>query len=247
MPSREPPTTTVAPAATVSSTIRCTRSICFSLIIGPSATSPAAGLPTGRRAARSVSAARYSSAIDSCTRCRLTARQIWPWCRNEPHAPADEAASMSASSSTISGQLPPSSSTTRFSPRPAVSPTTRPVFVDPVNEIIRTFGSSTSAWPTSGPPQKTCRTPDGRPASSKMRAMITPPRHGRVRVALEHDRVPQHERRAERPHRQHDREVPGRDHADDADRHAAGGRRPSREPGTAAPARAEPRSARQPR
>ncbi len=91
---------------------------------------------------------------------------------------------MSASSSTISGLLPPSSSTTRFSVRPAVSPTTRPVFVDPVNEIIRTFGSSTSACPTSGPPQSTCRTPDGSPASSKMRAITTPPVTGVFRSLL---------------------------------------------------------------
>ena len=133
---------------------------------------------------------------------------------------------MSASSSTISGLLPPSSSTIRFSPRPAVSPTTRPVFVDPVNEIMRTFGSSTSACPTSAPPPSTCRTPAGSPASSKMRAMITPPLTGVFGSLLSTTAVPERERRAERPHRQHDREVPGRDHADDADRHAAGGRRP---------------------
>ena len=49
---------------------------------------------------------------------------------------------MSASSSTTSGLLPPSSSTTRLRLRPAASPTLRPVAVEPVKEIIRTFGSS---------------------------------------------------------------------------------------------------------
>ena len=134
------------------------------------------------------------SAIDSCTRCRLTARQIWPWCRNEPHAPADDAASMSASSSTISGLLPPSSSTVRFSPRPAASPTRRPVFVEPVNEIIRTFGSSTSAWPTSAPPPITCNTPFGQPGLLEDASDDHAAGDRRVRVALEHHRVA--ERRA---------------------------------------------------
>ena len=82
---------------------------------------------------------------------------------------------MSASSSTTSGLLPPSSRTMRLRLRPAASPTLRPVAVEPVNEIIRTFGSSQSAWPTSAPPPITCSRPSGRPASSKMRAVRTPP------------------------------------------------------------------------
>ena len=44
-PSRVPPTSAVAPAATVSSTIRCTRAICFSLMSGPSATCPDRRVP----------------------------------------------------------------------------------------------------------------------------------------------------------------------------------------------------------
>ena len=82
---------------------------------------------------------------------------------------------MSASSSTTSGLLPPSSSTTRFRLRPAASPTLRPVAVEPVKEIIRTFGSSVSACADVGATAITCRTPSGRPASSKMRAISTPP------------------------------------------------------------------------
>ena len=85
---------------------------------------------------------------------------------------------MSASSSTMSGELPPSSSTIRFRPRPAASPTSLPTRFDPVNEIIRTRGSSTIAMPTSAPPPSTCSTPGGIPASSKSRARITPPLTG---------------------------------------------------------------------
>ena len=51
-----PPVTSSAPCDTLSSTIRSTRSTCFWLMIGPSATSSVAGLPTGRCEARSASA-----------------------------------------------------------------------------------------------------------------------------------------------------------------------------------------------
>src|ERR687891_1515405 len=120
----------------------------------------------------------------SCTRCLLTARQTCPWWMNEPHAPADEAASMSASSSTTSGLLPPSSRMTRLRPRPAPSPTFRPVAVEPGKEIMRTFGSSTIACPTSAPPAITWSTPSGSPASSKIRAVSTPPLTGVLGSAL---------------------------------------------------------------
>jgi hypothetical protein len=54
----------------------------------------------------------------------------------------------------------------------------RPVAVEPVKEIIRTFGSSTSAWPTSPAPGSTCSSPSGSPASSNRRASATPPDTG---------------------------------------------------------------------
>ena len=101
--------------------------------------------------------------------------QIWPWCRNEPQAPADAAAGTSASSSTISAELPPSSRCTRLRCWPASAPTCRPTAVEPVNEMIRTTGSVISASPASGPPGSTCSSPAGRPASSNTRASTTPP------------------------------------------------------------------------
>ena len=64
--------------------------------------------------------------------------QIWPWCSQAPQAIADAATSRSASSSTISEFLPPSSSDTFFRWRPASSPTRRPTPVEPVNEIMAT-------------------------------------------------------------------------------------------------------------
>ena len=64
------------------------------------------------------------------------------------------------------GDLPPSSSVTRFSARPALAPISRPTAVEPVNEILSTPGWSTSAAPVSPSPVTTLRTPGGKPASS---------------------------------------------------------------------------------
>ena len=178
------------PRATVSSTIRCTRSICFSLMIGPSAhlvrrrDCRRAGGPPARRAprgtprrstrARGAGSPRGRSAPGAGTsptrppttrpRCRRPRARSAGCCRRARARPASARG-----------------------PRPRRPG--GPSCVDPVNEIIRTFGSSTSACPTSGPPQRTCRTPDGQPG------LLEDPRddhaagHGRVRVALEHDRV----------------------------------------------------------
>jgi hypothetical protein len=96
--------------------------------------------------------------------------QIWPWCRNEPQAPDEEAASMSASSSTMNELLPPSSSATRLRFSPQAAPTLRPAAVEPVNDTKLTSGAVQIAAPASRPPGSTCSTPSGSPASSKMRA-----------------------------------------------------------------------------
>ena len=64
------------------------------------------------------------------------------------------------------GDLPPSSSVTRFSALPALAPISRPTAVDPVNAILSTPGWSTSAAPVSPSPVTTFSTPAGMPASS---------------------------------------------------------------------------------
>ena len=84
----------------------------------------------------------------------------------------------SASSSTISGLLPPSSSTTFLSSPPASAPTRRPTSVEPVNETASTFGSVTSASPASASPMTTWSRPSGRPASLNIAANIAPPQTG---------------------------------------------------------------------
>ena len=63
------------------------------------------------------------------------------------------------------GDLPPSSSVTRFSARPALAPISRPTAVDPVNAILFTPGLSTSAAPVVPSPVRTLSTPAGNPTS----------------------------------------------------------------------------------
>ncbi len=101
--------------------------------------------------------------------------QTWPWWKNDPQAAVEITASRSASSSTMSAELPPSSRWARFRWRPAASPTARPA---PVKEMTGMRGSATSAWPASGPPGRTCRTcstPSGSPASANTAASARPP------------------------------------------------------------------------
>ena len=78
---------------------------------------------------------------------------------------AVSALSMSASSHTIIGSLPPNSNVTRFIPALATSATCLPVPVSPVNAMRRTFGLRSNSSPTTLPgPVTTFKTPFGRPA-----------------------------------------------------------------------------------
>ena len=63
------------------------------------------------------------------------------------------------------GLLPPSSSVTRLSERPALAPISRPTAVEPVNAILWTPGWSTIAAPVSPSPVRMFTTPSGKPAS----------------------------------------------------------------------------------
>ena len=67
---------------------------------------------------------------------------------------------------TSCGFLPPSSSSTFLSCSPAVRATSRPTWVDPVNEIMSMSGCRVSLLPTPLALVRTLTTPSGRPASS---------------------------------------------------------------------------------
>ena len=88
---------------------------------------------------------------------------------------------------------------------------------------MSTSGCSTSASPASSPPTTTLSTPLGRMLGGELGELE---RRDRRRLGrLEHDRVAGRQRRADLPDGHHQRVVPRRDLADDADRLAADDRR----------------------
>ena len=97
---------------------------------------------------------------------RVQAEQVWPALRNALETETPTALSRSASSRMTAADLPPSSSATRFTDAAASSATRRPAAVDPVSEIMSTFGWRTSISPNGGPrPVTRLNTPGGNPAS----------------------------------------------------------------------------------
>src|SRR3954468_19113111 len=104
---------------------------------------------------------------------RLVAVQRWPVVPNAPQSAPSTASSRFASSSTIMGFFPPSSSEQCLKLLAAVVPMVFPTALDPVNEIARTSGCSSSGAPASGPnPLTMFTTPLGTPASASTRTRL---------------------------------------------------------------------------
>jgi hypothetical protein len=133
------------------------------------------GCPILSCSARSVRSAVYSSTSGAATRWRLAAMQTWPALWNDPKLPTRAACSRSASSSTTSAELPPSSRCSRLRSGAASRATSRPAATDPVNPTTGMSGWVTSSRPVSPPPGSTCSRSAGSPASSSRRAKTTPP------------------------------------------------------------------------
>jgi hypothetical protein len=165
----------------------------------PRTTFPVRGSPAGRDFAFAANRLTNSSAMLSSTMMRSVDMQICPWFMNAPKAAAFTAASRSASSRTISGALPPSSSRTGFRCRPAVSAMMRPTRVEPVKFTRLTAGwaisASTTLAASAGALVTTLTTPVGRPASRR----ISPIRRwvpGQISDALSTTVLPQASGRA---------------------------------------------------
>ena len=105
--------------------------------------------PGGGPVARVSRRAHSSSATARSTITREHAVHRWPVVPNADHRIPSTARSRSASRSTTTAFLPPSSRLTRLSSRPARSAMPRPVSDEPVNEITGTSRLSTIASPTS--------------------------------------------------------------------------------------------------
>src|SRR5579862_6108402 len=104
---------------------------------------------------------------------RLVAVQRWPVVPKPPHNPPSMASSRLASSSTIIGFLPPSSSEQCLKLLAALVPTIRPTSLDPVSETARTSGCSVIGVPTIEPkPVTILTTPLGSPASTSARTKL---------------------------------------------------------------------------
>src|ERR1700688_223726 len=105
--------------------------------------------------------------IDFCTRILLPAEQTSPWLMNTPNSAPSMAASKSASAKKMLGDLPPSSSVTRFTVSAASFTIILPTLADPVKAILFTSGCFTSGDPQLSPnPVITLTTPLGNPTSS---------------------------------------------------------------------------------
>ena len=152
-----------------------TRSSWLALLTGPSSASSSSGLPTLAPLACSASAATKSSCTRGPASTRVAAVQSWPALKKPATAMASAAASMSASSKTTTGALPPSSRCTRLTSLAADSATCMPARTEPVIETIAGVGCSTSRRPVSRSPVMTLSTPGGRnwAAISAIRSVVS--------------------------------------------------------------------------
>src|SRR5919106_3912554 len=90
--------------------------------------------------------------------------QVCPAAMNPAKAAPLAVASIGASSKTMTGDLPPSSTVTLAKCRAAATATDRPGSVPPVNVIFATSGCSHNAAPATGPsPLMMLSTPSGNP------------------------------------------------------------------------------------
>ena len=160
----------VPPSALPFSTISLMRFSWMGSTMAPMSTDLSSGSPTRRLCMRRRSFARNFGAMPSCTRMREPAQQTWPWLNQMASTTPSTAASRSASSCTMKGDFPPSSSDS-FLAEPAVAlRMMRPTSVEPVKAILSTCGCSTSAAPVAPSPVTMLTTPGGRPASRQISA-----------------------------------------------------------------------------
>src|SRR5450830_218325 len=98
---------------------------------------------------------------------RLAQTQVWPALRNLEAIAPSTAASRSASSNTMKGALPPSSSDSFLTLEAHCSISSLPIAVEPVKLSLRTIGLLVISPPISlAEPVTTLKTPAGTPARS---------------------------------------------------------------------------------
>ena len=148
-------------------------SSCAGLVIAPRSTSPSVSGPWRSSRVSATTRSMNAFATGSTTYTRSVDMHTWPAFVNAPQTAPRAARSMSASSQTIIGSLPPSSSVHGTSARPQASAILRPVRTEPVNAIL-SQPASTSAAPVAPSPVTTWNTFSGRPASANSSASASP-------------------------------------------------------------------------
>ena len=115
--------------------------------------------------------------MPSCTSIRFAEMQVWPELRNLQMIADETAVSRSASSNTMNGALPPSSSETFFTCPAHWRMRSFPTSVEPVKPSLRTSGLEVISPPIDGAssaaPVTTEKTPAGTPASSARAAIAS--------------------------------------------------------------------------
>ncbi len=138
--------------------------------MAPTSIALSSGAPTRSVSSRAFTLATKASWMPSCTSRRDPAQHTWPWLNQMASTTPSTAELRSASSKTMNGDLPPSSSVSDL-PEPAVSSRIRrPTSVEPVKAILSTSGCLTSISPVAPSPVTTLTTPLGSPAISQMSA-----------------------------------------------------------------------------
>jgi len=160
----------VAPSSTPVFTSVRMRSSCTGATIAPMSIALSSGGPTRSFSIRARSLATSRSAIPSWTRRRDPAQHTCPWLNQIASTTPSTTLSRSASSNTMNGLFPPSSSESFF-PDPAVAlRMRRPTSVEPVNAILSTSLWFTISSPVRPSPVTTLSTPAGSPASCAISA-----------------------------------------------------------------------------
>ena len=165
-----------------------------------------------------MSFAANASYTRSCTSSRFAHTHVCPVLRYFDAIAPSTAASRSASSNTMNGALPPSSSDTFFTVPAHCAISDLPTSVEPVNDSFRTVGFDVSSAPMSAAdPVTTLNTPLGTPARSASSASASA-ENGVCDAGFSTTVQPARDRRPGLPRDHRERKIPRRDARHDADR-----------------------------
>ena len=179
------------------------------------------GAPMRRVLIRSCILAISGSAMLSCISRREPAQHTCPWLNQIPSTSPSTALSRSASSNTMNGDLPPSSSESFLWLVAVAARIARPTSVDPVNAILSTSGCLTSASPVDPSPVTMFTTP-GRQARLLADFGKGERRERRELRRLQHNGVSRRQRRSNLPRQHQQRKIPRNNLPDNSARHILG-------------------------